>query len=820
MMATRRIRTLLYGDQLIENTELDLLHTPALQRLYDLHQLGLADRVFVDASHSRFHHIVGVLEQVDLILTAISSNLEKKSRPALEFRNRSGRRESIECIDLANYIRQRRKSVRLMGLLHDLTHAPYGHTLEDEIELLPVKHDNPARQAEAFYRLLGQYIGWLSHDGGFLVESETERRKKSLKAENRQHLLAFLDAPTFADLPQTDAFISYLADLAAVFVRETLVPRKIDRAPTRREMLRFFRDLRFAMRALLWLDALHKDKLGDLTEPPSEERIVEPDGAYPFEQLIDRILVPVGAELKTSEKFHLQRDAFFLDVIGNTICADLLDYAKRDSHFAGLKLDYDVDRIIENFTVVSYHKPRNLMEAEKKKLSKLDPVLRTAISISSHKLRIDVPGELMNLLQVRFYVYQRVLFHPTKCIAGAMLGSALQLIKWHELPPHFRNVGDSVFLSQVSESVHLFRALLRTQSDRLDLSVSNVKGLREQLDALPNSGTILAIRALYNARSEERVDSILADFDAALTLLQRLEARRYHKAIFRLLPSARVPQLNFSAEQIAPFFLEPENRMRAERLIEQLAELPKGTVTIHCPTATGPRKIAEILMLAEHDGDRGEEAYPLRELSSIDRDIFEKHEHAIKAVEEMYRSMWRLMVSVAPPHYENHVMINKRIARALFAVLSNEEYRDIYGDRTEDDLDMDETIPAVPNDVRQTRELLSLEAQGDDEKPMVRLEYDDGRRETWPLWALEVSTSALPILKDRITEVARYLEDGKYAANAAEFPTLADAIRAQVMSSTTVPDVPLDGRKPKKGTSKTQSSIPFTEEPESDSEES
>lgn len=41
----RRIRAMLYGDQAIEATEVDLLHTPALQRLYDLHQLGLTDRV-------------------------------------------------------------------------------------------------------------------------------------------------------------------------------------------------------------------------------------------------------------------------------------------------------------------------------------------------------------------------------------------------------------------------------------------------------------------------------------------------------------------------------------------------------------------------------------------------------------------------------------------------------------------------------------------------------------------------------------------------------------------------------------------------------
>src|SRR4029077_7868748 len=78
--------------------------------------------------------------------------------------------------------------------------------------------------------------------------------------------------------------------------------------------------------------------------------------------------------------------------------------------------------------------------------------LRSAVSIFSHKLRLDVPGELLNLLQVRFYVYERVLYHSTKCIAGAMLGAAMQNIGWRTLPRHWRYVGDSVFVREAQEA--------------------------------------------------------------------------------------------------------------------------------------------------------------------------------------------------------------------------------------------------------------------------------------------------------------------------------------------------------------------------------
>src|SRR5690348_14940007 len=72
--------TVLYGDQRLSPAELEVLHTPAMQRLHGLRQLGLADRVFIDASHSRIHHVVGVLEQAGKLVSAIAANLERSDR--------------------------------------------------------------------------------------------------------------------------------------------------------------------------------------------------------------------------------------------------------------------------------------------------------------------------------------------------------------------------------------------------------------------------------------------------------------------------------------------------------------------------------------------------------------------------------------------------------------------------------------------------------------------------------------------------------------------------------------------------------------------
>jgi HD superfamily phosphohydrolase len=779
MGSHRRIRTVLYGDQQMEPSELDLLHTPALQRLYDLHQLGLTDRIFIDASHSRLHHVIGVLQQVDNILAAIASNLDDDpSKRRLPFRMLDGGIGVFKARDLANYVRTRRRAARLMGLLHDLTHGPFGHTLEDEIELHPQKHDHPDRQADAFYRLLLQYLGWLVIDSGRLD------RTGPISVEE-EALRAFLDAPALPPPEPSEAFLSFAASLVSPFLAKGQPFRAFGRSPGAEELEQLFRHLRFAMRALLWLDALHKDRLDDLQPHNSEPHTILPDGEYPFERLIDAALRAAALPLPApSDRFHLQKDAFLLDVIGNTICADLLDYAKRDSHFAGLRLDYDVDRIVENFTVVSYRRPRSVTEKKKQGYSRIDPILRTAISIFSHKLRIDVPGELMNLLQVRFYVYQRVLFHPTKCVAGAMLGSAIQLIGWNEIPLHFRFIGDAVFLQHVEEAARIAKELLQAQlsggsNDRVSVRLRHITGV---LDALPTTLVSQAVRELVRARSEHLVRDVITDLDAAGRLLRRLNARRYHRSIFRLLPNAEVPQLNLDAEHIAAFFVDPERRATTEREIELRCGLPRGTVTIHCPHGGGPKKIAEILVLSTRKG--AEQVYPLRNISKVDRDIFTKHEEAITALEEMYASMWRLVVSVAPPYTQQHEMINRRIGRILYSALQDEPYEQVHGGLTDEELDKATTSLTVPNDERMQEELeralAEYEAIG---LPEVQLWYADGHRETRSEPYLRVADHAVRRLGSIDTTIHGYVSSGRFAASSPTEITVESLIDAAIPPS-------------------------------------
>lgn len=106
------------GSVLLFGPEIDLVSTPNFQRLDRIRQLGTAHIVFRSANHTRFEHSLGTLSEVQRIIEAVN-------------RNPRGTRR----IDATG-----QRLARMLALTHDVTHIPYGHTLEDEFGLLD-RHD-------------------------------------------------------------------------------------------------------------------------------------------------------------------------------------------------------------------------------------------------------------------------------------------------------------------------------------------------------------------------------------------------------------------------------------------------------------------------------------------------------------------------------------------------------------------------------------------------------------------------------------------------------------------------------------------------------
>jgi len=132
-MANKRrssvLRDPVHGDVYLTHEELALLDTAAMQRLRGIKQLGAAHLVYPGAVHTRFDHSIGTLHCTQRMIDAINLNFEHDPRGCLQVSEEEAR------------------IVRMAALLHDVTHMPYGHNIEDQTGLIE-RHDTPARYAE------------------------------------------------------------------------------------------------------------------------------------------------------------------------------------------------------------------------------------------------------------------------------------------------------------------------------------------------------------------------------------------------------------------------------------------------------------------------------------------------------------------------------------------------------------------------------------------------------------------------------------------------------------------------------------------------
>ncbi len=107
---------------------------------------------------------------------------------------------------------------------------------------------------------------------------------------------------------------------------------------------------------------------------------------------------------------------FCADLVGNTICADLLDYLDRDHLFAGLP-----ESLGRRFVSAFFVTP-----SERGPFSR-----RLALNIvrDGHE-RTDIVSELLKALRYRYELSERALVHPAKLAADAMLGESIERWEW------------------------------------------------------------------------------------------------------------------------------------------------------------------------------------------------------------------------------------------------------------------------------------------------------------------------------------------------------------------------------------------------------
>ncbi|MEM7306678.1 MAG: HD domain-containing protein [Planctomycetota bacterium] len=129
MSAPKRFSVLrdpVHGDVYLTHEEMRLLDTPEMQRLRGVKQLGTTYLAYPGAMHTRFDHSIGTLHMTRRMIEAMRLNADLDPRA---------------CLGVGEH---EERVIRIAALIHDVTHIPFGHNIEDQTGLFH-RHDSEYR---------------------------------------------------------------------------------------------------------------------------------------------------------------------------------------------------------------------------------------------------------------------------------------------------------------------------------------------------------------------------------------------------------------------------------------------------------------------------------------------------------------------------------------------------------------------------------------------------------------------------------------------------------------------------------------------------
>jgi HD superfamily phosphohydrolase len=305
------------------------------------------------------------------------------------------------------------------------------------------------------------------------------------------------------------------------------------------------------------------------------------------------------------------RYPFVEDIVGNTICADLLDYLRRDHLFSGLPLALG-RRYESGFYVL----PRG------------DSVVQQRMILRVHdgeQERTDAVTEILKHLRYRYELSERVLVHHAKLAADAMVGKALEL--WHDALWVERASAELAGQDAAAPTwpagtdIEAVRARLQRRAPK---KVSQIDGeVRRRIDRelveRGDDGLLEHLKELPRHPADATRRSDLDRRRVVARLAVDLETRALYKQI------AHQPRISMSRDKFVEHYGSPAIRREIEANAASFARITKPWwVVIWLPPPDMRLKVADVLV---DDGERIRRfADRERDGRRRDTDIYEAHE--------------------------------------------------------------------------------------------------------------------------------------------------------------------------------------------------
>lgn len=141
-----------HGDIRLSEIERRIVDSPPFQRLRRVKQLGSTHLIYPGATHTRFSHSLGAVAAAQMLFDIV---LEQRDEPRAkrDLFTEWEEKERNGGPDFDKRVAEALLLARLGALLHDLCHIPFGHSVEDELQLLAPHDENQAR-FDALWQLI------------------------------------------------------------------------------------------------------------------------------------------------------------------------------------------------------------------------------------------------------------------------------------------------------------------------------------------------------------------------------------------------------------------------------------------------------------------------------------------------------------------------------------------------------------------------------------------------------------------------------------------------------------------------------------------
>jgi HD superfamily phosphohydrolase len=630
----------IHGDVRFDPLAVALLNSSPLQRLGRIYQLAYSHLVYRGGTHTRLSHVMGAYHVAGKMVDALQKNYAKSRNlwpegaitPSVFLPTSGPRVESDDPAPAQWGVL--RYLVSWAALLHDLGHVPLGHTLEDEFTGIYEKHD--AFQSPRMAHL------WSERSPGVASQVREVFDDQGLyPLEFVQVFPKRLPGPALLDVPAqglVDGHRVWQTVLLICLYKGSL------KSPTK------FRDS---------LEKASKD-LGNTSATA-----------------LQRFAGEVRQALDATEGTTFF--PYMADIVGNTICADYLDYLRRDPRNLGLDILWD-DRVISHFWIGRPMRFDVATTDNEQKQVQLAHDVHMALSLVDRrgKPRLDTTTGVVELVRQRYRFAEIVYYHKTKAAASSMLARVFQLI---DAPAEVRPEHLPISVLDVAATV---KELLDAKKDRRKQRLDRMRA--EQLPAAlldPEIGDE-SMHLMLQFRAWEFFEAAIEDRDAdraqnalrAFALLKGIANRELYKVAFaftRPLHRTLVPGTKLEApvaerlETVVKRLRDGDGKIpgsifqtELQRAMEVAGDFEPDSILFYIPSLKAQAKGIETGAL-DRDGD----VITLGEHTAVEEDVRE--------LLRKYSNLWKFLVFVHPSRQDRAVGLSAAVDTLVLRLYSIEQ---------------------------------------------------------------------------------------------------------------------------------------------------